>query len=196
MQSRVALQTSKAPKGLSEMQVSVLEYRTEAEVMPMIGDITRGKYIGFLTSPARKSQKYIWLACEWCGKERWVPIRKDKTEYTLCAHCVKVKIGIERKMTRDYQYEKRDGYIEISLKPDHPFYQMVDCRGVVLAHRLVMAEYLGRILLSKEVVHHKGINFPMGSKENKHDNCIENLQLFPSSAEHRRYHRQFDKYKK
>lgn len=58
------------------------------------------------------------------------------------------------------------GYIRVYVGHDHP---MADGSGCCYKHRLVMSEYLGRILLPTEIVHHKN--------EDKTDNRIENLEL-------------------
>jgi hypothetical protein len=59
----------------------------------------------------------------------------------------------------------KKGYVLV-LARGHP---MAERGGYIMEHRLVMAEYLGRLLEKDEVVHH--IN------KKKYDNCIENLKL-------------------
>lgn len=58
-----------------------------------------------------------------------------------------------------------DRYIKV-LRRDHP---MASANGYVYEHRIVVAEAMGRVLLSSEHVHH--IN------GNTHDNRIENLMI-------------------
>jgi len=71
-----------------------------------------------------------------------------------------------------------DGYVEIKLFPDDFFYPMVGRRGYVKEHRLVVAKAMGRCLHSWEIIHHKGVKYPKGSREDKQDNRYpENLQL-------------------
>lgn len=133
--------------------------------MPEIGD--------------RKSTPHgtqIWVACETCGKCRWVKLNKGKPVSKVCYSC------------RDFTGEKNSiwkggrsiegGYISIKLQPDDFFYPMAKRNGYVLEHRLVVAKALGRCLQPWEIVHHKGDKYPIGSIENKQDNRYpENLEL-------------------
>ena len=77
-----------------------------------------------------------------------------------------------------------NGYIYI-LKKEHPF---CNRRGYVKRSHLVMEKHLGRYLTPKEVVHHKGIKYPIGSVENKQDDRPENLELFANDSKHQRLH--------
>ena len=60
--------------------------------------------------------------------------------------------------------------------PNHPN----AVKGYVLEHRLIVEKKIGRKLKKEEVVHH--IN------DNKTDNKIENLMLFPTNKEHIKFH--------
>lgn len=67
------------------------------------------------------------------------------------------------------------GYVRVNVGRDHP---MANRDGHCWEHRLVMAAYLGRMLRDGEHVHHR----------DGMENDPENLILFASNADHRRWH--------
>lgn len=72
------------------------------------------------------------------------------------------------------------GYIQIWIPVKHPMAVMRSKAGYVSEHRLVIAESLGRPLISKEIVHHKN-----GVRD---DNRLENLELM-DRRRHREHHK-------
>ncbi len=73
------------------------------------------------------------------------------------------------------------GYVYV-LQKNHP---RATKAGYILEQIVVMETYLGRYLNEEEVVHH--IN------GDRADNCIENLQLFPTLAAHTAHHNNEEK---
>lgn len=105
--------------------------------------------------------------CLVCGK-----LIEAKAKY--CNHCA--RLGERSPRWRGGIRHAARGYVLV-LMPNHPG---ADGKGYIQEHRLIMEEYLGRILLHSEIVHHiNGIT---------NDNRIENLMLFPSPGEHQRHH--------
>lgn len=94
-----------------------------------------------------------------------------------------IQKGSKHPMWKNGRCISGNGYIYI-YKPKHPF----ATKNYVLEHRLVMEKHLGRYLTKEEIVHHKGIKYPIKSMENRSDNRIENLQLFANKSAHRVYH--------
>ncbi len=78
----------------------------------------------------------------------------------------------------------RQGYILV-YRPEHP-----SCKKTpyMLRSRLVMEQMIKRLLKPKEVVHHRGVHYPLGSIENRQDDSPENLQLFKNNSEHLKFH--------
>jgi hypothetical protein len=70
----------------------------------------------------------------------------------------------------------KSGPYLVALVPEHP---KANVHGLVLHHRVVMENKLGRILVAGEVVHHKD--------RDKHNNDEDNLEVM-SSSEHSRLH--------
>ncbi len=68
------------------------------------------------------------------------------------------------------------------------FHPRTNCRGYIRRSRLVMEKHLGRYLTPEEVVHHKGIKYPLGSVENRQDDRLENLKLFATNVKHLKFH--------
>jgi len=138
-----------------------------------IGEIRYGTEIG------RHSEyiKYIYTACEDCGKERWVRLLKGEPRNKICLHCTKLNFARmpkpwlvgERSSRWKGGHIIKNGYILVKLQPNDFFYSMVAKSGYVPEHRLVMAKSLGRNLHRWEIIHHKN--------HIKDDNRIENLQL-------------------
>lgn len=149
--------------------------------MPVAEEIRKGTEIGY-----KSQRKHIWTACKVCGKYRWVQMVKEKLRSKLCRSCD----GKRRMGTKGFQQIGNKhpnwkggktitatGYILVRLFPDDFFYPMARQSGYVSEHRLVIAKYLGRCLQSWEIVHHRGINYPQGSKENRSDNSLGNLEI-------------------
>ena len=169
--------------------------------MPELGEIRKGRELGY----KNKTSNLIWHACENCGKGRWVKIIKGKPVNKRCHSCAtsdpewRKKIGEINKGNKSARWKGgriKDtyGYIRIRVYPDDFFYPMATA-GYVLEHRLVVAKALNRCLLSWEVVHHKGIKYPLGSLENRQDNRYpENLMLIRGNGRHNtRIDREFKK---
>lgn len=63
----------------------------------MLGEIKYGREIG-----RKNSMRFMWCACEGCGKERWVMLVKGKPENTKCISCGKIGKRVRPNLNSDY----------------------------------------------------------------------------------------------
>ena len=152
--------------------------------MPEIGEVRKGHKIG----KTMLRSLFVWQSCPECGYTRWVRLIGGEPINNLCRSCAqkaKDVSGNKHWNWKGGRCKEKDGYIVIWVARDDFFYPMANKDGYVPEHRLVVAKDLGRCLLPWEVVHHKGIKYPLGSIENKQDNRYpENLRLLPSQGYH------------
>lgn len=130
---------------------------------------------------------YKWVYCPRCGEGRWRI--KEAPGNPMCTPCgnehKKEKyIGEKSSQWKGGRIVCRYGYIHVRVYPSDLYYSMVNNIGYVAEHRLVMARHLGRPLERWEIVHHRHDRFPAGSREDKQDNRIENLELLPTKYSH------------
>lgn len=156
--------------------------------MQHVGEI---RYAFEISKSGRGRIKYIWSACEDCGKERWVRLLFNKPRNKICHLCASKRgakvprwwmIGERNHRWKGGKYLNTRGYVITRIQRDDPLWSMTQKskyskgRGQIVEHRLVMARHLGRCLHPWEIVHHKnGV---------KTDNRIENLELLPSVKDH------------
>lgn len=148
---------------------------------PYIGEIRRCCQIeGY----AKIKTRCIYEECPNCGNRRWVQI-SSKGKYPKCRQCMnRGKIKEKSGTWKGGRKINHSGYILVRIYPDNPYYEMANTAGYVFEHRLVMAQQLGRCLKDWELVHHKGINYPINSILNKSDNVPENLKYIGLKGEH------------
>lgn len=91
--------------------------------MPILTEIRKGKEIGYTA----KNTRFIWHACEICGKERWTLIMKGKPNRLLCLSCSRQGEG-NSSWKGGRRLDKR-GYVYVYINPDDFFHTMAADKG-------------------------------------------------------------------
>lgn len=152
--------------------------------MPQLGDIAKACEV----TDSRDHHKVIWHACEDCGAERWVLLRRGEPQSARCFGCSRdypgriptVRRGPDHWHWQGGRSATTKGYVEVWLDPEDPLFAMAGKDGYVYEHRLVVARHLGRCLATDEEVHHRN--------GDKHDNDLSNLELLSKGEHAARHH--------
>ena len=141
--------------------------------MPQVGEIRKGN-----KRPLNNRGSCVWHACIDCGKTRWVLRIYGQPRNTRCRKCSRKQFGLSERGSnhpswRGGRSPTSDEYMAVYIPRDDFFFPMAGKTykygGYVLEHRLIYAKFLGRLLNSWEIVHHKN-----GKRQ---DNRLENLEL-------------------
>lgn len=119
-----------------------------------------------------------WCECPMCGQQNWKP---KKQIGKSCSKCNRIKNNRERlKVNKEkgcyVRHKDKNGYINIRLHPDDPYFCMARKDHRCFEHKYMMAKFLGRPLERWEIVHHKN--------RIRDDNRIDNFELKPSQVDH------------
>lgn len=155
------------------------------------GKILSTEHIKNITKALRNRSKIMMrtMKCLECHKNIKVSPAEFKYKKYCTTQCFhknfgRKKSGKNHPLWKGGQIIDKRGYILV-FSPLHPFR---NSQKYVRKSRLTIEKYLGHYLNPGEVVHHKGINFPMNSIENRQDDSPENLKLFKNNNEHMRFH--------
>jgi len=128
----------------------------------------------------RTKAKVFTVKCETCEKSfKRQQCYIIKNNY--CSRkCFGKTISERMKGSKNYFWNggksiRAGGYLYL-YKPNHPFNK----KNYVLESRLIMEKHLGRYLKPEERVHH--------IDENKLNNILSNLMLFPNQSAHTKHH--------
>ncbi len=119
---------------------------------PYIGEVVSGREIG----SRNPRNKFIWSACEKCGKERWVRLTHGKPRNLLCLSCsLLARPGSNAGRYRENSFNWKGGqYIKHGYmyirQPNH----CLANDGYVKRAILVLEEKLGRSLQPGMDSHH------------------------------------------
>jgi endogenous inhibitor of DNA gyrase (YacG/DUF329 family) len=141
------------------------------DVKDKIGNAQRGRRTN------RYHKNYEEVKCLTCGTVKEFPQSLKRKFCSLkCWHEYEKTLGGSEHFNR-----KNGKWL------DHGYYRVSDGHnGWDYEHRLVMEAHIGRKLTSKEHVHH--------IDNDKKNNKISNLMLFPTNSAHQKYHGRYKKY--
>ena len=125
---------------------------------------------------------------KYCSPECFRVSKKGKPPYNKGKHIVNstsFKKGKQHPNWKGGKTTSQEGYILINC-PTHPF---SNGKGYIPRSHLVMEKVLNRYIKFGEIIHHKGIKYPIGSIKNKQDDRPQNLELFPNRGKHLNFHR-------